>query len=57
VTFGTRLEMSGGQLLDVLECGAEIGTVVMVGDLFFNTPARLKFMKTPAAESAHIMMP
>ncbi len=54
VTFGTRLEMSGGQLLDVLECGAEIGTVVMVGDLFFNTPARLKFMKTPAAESAHI---
>ena len=52
--FGTRLEMAGGQLLDVLECGAEIGTVVMVGDLFFNTPARLKFMKTPAAESAHI---
>ena len=52
--FGIRLEMEGGQLLDVQECGAEVGTVVRVADLFYNTPARLKFMKTAAAESAHI---
>ena len=52
--FGFRLEMDGGQLLDVQECGAEVGTVVRVADLFYNTPARLKFMKTAAAESAHI---
>ena len=52
--FGVRLEMDGGQLLDVQECGAEVGTVVRVADLFYNTPARLKFMKTAAAESAHI---
>ena len=52
--LGTRLEIEGGQLKDVRECGAEIGTVVAVTDLFFNTPARLKFMKTAAAESSHI---
>ena len=52
--LGTRLEISGGQLQDVAECGAEVGTVVLVSDLFFNTPPRLKFMKTAAAESAHI---
>jgi len=52
--LGTRLEIIGGQLQDVAECGAELGTVVLVNDLFFNTPPRLKFMKTAAAESAHI---
>jgi DNA mismatch repair protein MutL len=52
--LGTRLEIVGGQLTDVRECGAEVGTVVVVADLFFNTPARLKFMKTAASESSHI---
>ena len=52
--FGTRMEIIGGQVQDVLECGAEVGTVVLVNDLFFNTPPRLKFMKTASAESAHI---
>lgn len=52
--LGTRLEIEGGLLKDVRECGAEVGTVVAVTDLFFNTPARLKFMKTAAAESSHI---
>ena len=53
-SLGTRLEIEGGQLKEVEECGAEIGTVIAVTDLFFNTPARLKFMKTAAAESSHI---
>ena len=52
--FGTCLEIQGGQLADVRECGSEIGTTVQVADLFYNTPARLKFMKTPASESAHV---
>ena len=52
--LGTRMEIIGGQVQDVLECGAEVGTVVLVSDLFFNTPPRLKFMKTASAESAHI---
>jgi DNA mismatch repair protein MutL len=52
--LGTRMEIIGGQVQDVLECGAEVGTVVLVTDLFFNTPPRLKFMKTASAESAHI---
>ena len=54
IDFGTRLVIEGGQLMDVLDCGAEVGTVVAVTDLFYNTPARLKFMKTAAAESSHI---
>lgn len=52
--FGTLLEIDGGRLIDVRESGAEVGTLVTVSDLFFNTPARLKFMKTAASESSHI---
>ena len=52
--LGARIDLEGGLLLDVVESGAEIGTVVSVSNLFFNTPVRLKFMKTAAAESSHI---
>ena len=52
--LGTRLEIVGGELVEVSECGAEMGTVVVVSDLFFNTPARLKFMKSATAESSHV---
>ncbi|MDX9818087.1 MAG: DNA mismatch repair endonuclease MutL, partial [Desulfococcus multivorans] len=51
---GVRIEMSGGTLGKVTEIGAPVGTLVAVRDLFFNTPARRKFLKTVATEMSHI---
>ena len=47
---GTRLEVEGGQLKQCHQVGFPQGTRVIVKQLFFNTPARLKFMKTVATE-------
>ncbi len=47
---GTRLIINGGTLDEVGEVGWRVGTVVQVEDLFYNTPARLKFLKTTATE-------
>lgn len=52
--FATLVEVAGGVLTDVRESGGNIGTTVVVEDLFYNTPARQKFLKKPAAESSHI---
>lgn len=52
--FGTRLEIEGGILSTVRETGASLGTTILVQELFFNTPARRKFLKTPQGESSHI---
>src|SRR5215510_11567552 len=51
---GTRVTLAGGSFLDVEACGAPPGTSVQVRDLFYNTPARLKFLKSPATETSHI---
>ena len=51
---GTELTIEGGRLLNVAETGAPAGTLVEVRQLFFNTPARRKFLKTVATEMAHI---
>jgi DNA mismatch repair protein MutL len=51
---GTRITIEGGRLLDVAETGAPEGTLVTVSQLFFNTPARRKFLKSIATEMAHI---
>lgn len=52
--FATLVEMKGGAVTDVREAGGNIGTTVKVEDLFFNTPARKKFLKTPVSEGSHI---
>ena len=49
-----RVEMAGGKLVQVSETGAPAGTLVEVKHLFFNTPARRKFLKADTTEAGHI---
>ena len=51
---GTRVEVHGGNPPAVRPVGAPIGTSVEVRSLFYNVPARKKFLKGPATENAHI---
>ncbi len=51
---GTELTMSGGKLLDVRDAGCPVGTLVEVRDLFFNMPARRKFLRSPQTEVTHL---
>jgi DNA mismatch repair protein MutL len=50
---GTRIALEGGRVEAVEEVARARGTTVEVRDLFFNTPARRKFMKSAPAESGH----
>jgi DNA mismatch repair protein MutL len=52
---GTRVVIEGGEVKSVSEVGCPAGTSLEVSDLFFNTPARRKFMRAPATEQAHIV--
>lgn len=52
--LGTRILIEGGHMMDCLPCGTAPGTTIEVKDLFFNTPARRKFLKTPRTESLKI---
>ncbi|MBN1147531.1 MAG: DNA mismatch repair endonuclease MutL, partial [Anaerolineales bacterium] len=47
---GARLRVDGGNLSPAEQAGAPIGTLVRVEDLFYNVPARLKFLKTDSTE-------
>jgi DNA mismatch repair protein MutL len=51
---GTRMEIAGGKLLLCEDTGAPAGTTLTVRDLFFNTPARRKFLKAENTELAHV---
>ena len=51
---GSQLRVEGGHLLSQEAKGAPPGTVVTVENLFYNVPARLKFLRQPATESGHI---
>ncbi len=52
---GTRMTIKGGRTLEVAPAGCPDGTTIIVTDLFYNTPARLKFMKTDGAEGSLII--
>ena len=52
--FASIIEISGGTITDFSEAGGNIGTTVKVEDLFYNTPARKKFLKTPSSEGSNI---
>jgi len=53
-TEATEITVRGGEVIDLRTVGAPPGTEVSVARLFFNTPARLKFLRSESAELSHI---
>ncbi|MBQ1371519.1 MAG: DNA mismatch repair endonuclease MutL [Oscillospiraceae bacterium] len=49
---GSHLQLEGGKLLSCEAAGCPVGTTIVVRDLFFNTPARMKFMKRDSVEGS-----
>lgn len=52
--LGTKIQIDGGKISDTHEVGCKVGTTVLVEELFFNTPARLKFLKATPTEANKI---
>ena len=51
---GTSLEIAGGNILRIEDAGLPTGTTIAVKDLFFNTPARRKFLRSEQTELGHV---
>jgi len=51
---GTSINVKGGNVVSVEDIGIPVGTIIEVYDLFFNTPARQKFLKKETTELGHI---
>jgi DNA mismatch repair protein MutL len=51
---GTVIEINGGKMIRVEEAGLPLGTSITIRDLFFNTPARKKFLRSESTELSHI---
>jgi DNA mismatch repair protein MutL len=51
---GTRIEIHGGKMTKVEDVGAPVGTAISIKDLFFNVPARKKFLKSEPTELSHV---
>ncbi len=49
---GTRLHLEAGKILECEDAGCPVGTTIIVRDLFYNTPARMKFMKRDSVEGS-----
>lgn len=52
---GSEMRIHGGVIDPPAPCGCPVGTVMEVRNLFFNTPVRRKFMRTPQTETSHIV--
>ena len=50
--FGIRAQVEAGEIKDIREAAAPVGTTILVQELFFNTPVRLKFLKKPSLEAS-----
>jgi len=51
---GTSMHLEAGQILEEHEAGCPDGTTILIRDLFFNTPARMKFMRSDTVESGRV---
>ncbi|HEV3342365.1 MAG TPA: DNA mismatch repair endonuclease MutL, partial [Pirellulales bacterium] len=51
---GAELEVSGGEMAPVAPCGCAVGTTIEVRQLFYNTPVRRRFLRSPQTEMGHI---
>jgi DNA mismatch repair protein MutL len=52
---GTCVQVEGGNIITAQKQGGPKGTIITVRDLFFNTPARLKYLKKPQTEAKHLI--